>query len=70
MVNWGDKQNNNLIGCIERGDINPHNLDGAYVYGKQFSTSKALKGTGLQNQGQTSSHNFAKSSGTLYSTGL
>jgi hypothetical protein len=28
--------------------------------GKQFSISKALKGMSLQNQGQMSSHDFAK----------
>ncbi len=38
--------------------------------GKHFSFSKALKGMGLQNWRQMSSHDFTKSSGTTYSTGL
>jgi hypothetical protein len=46
MVNWGNKQNNNLIRCIERGDIHPHNLDGAYLYGKTVQHFKGFEGDG------------------------
>ena len=34
MVNWGNSQNEELIRCIERGDIDPHNTAGDYLFGK------------------------------------
>ena len=70
MINWGDDQNNELILGIEKGDIDPHNFDGTYLFEKQFSFLQATKGTGLPKQGRTSSHDFAKSSETLYLIGL
>jgi len=70
MVNLGDDQNSELILAIERGDINPHNLDGTYLFGKTVQLSQAMKGTGLPEQGRMSSHDFAKSSETSYLMGL
>jgi hypothetical protein len=46
MVYWGKQQNNNLLRCIERGDINPHNLDGDYLYGKTVQIFKGFEGDG------------------------
>ena len=34
MVNSGNDQNEELVRCIERGDIDPHNTDGDYLFGK------------------------------------
>jgi hypothetical protein len=44
MVYWGEQQNDDLLRCIERGDINPHNLDGAYLYGKTVQLFKGFEG--------------------------
>jgi hypothetical protein len=46
MVNWGNKQNNSLIRCIKRGDINPLNLDRAYLYGKTVQHFKGFEEDG------------------------
>jgi hypothetical protein len=46
MVNWGDDQNNKLILAIESGDIDPHNLDGAYLFGKTAQLFPGYKGDG------------------------
>ncbi len=46
MVYWSEQQNNNLLRCIERGDIDPHNLDGAYLYGKTLQLFKGFEGDG------------------------
>ena len=46
MVNWGEVQNKDLIVCIERGDINPHNLDGAYLFKKTIQLFKGFDGDG------------------------
>ena len=70
MVNWGNDQNDKLIRCIKRGDIDSHNTDGDYLFGKTVQLSKALKGTGDKNQGQNLLCAFAKSSGTTALTGL
>ena len=42
MVNWGEVQNKEIIDCIKRGDINPHNLDGAYLFGKMVQLFKGF----------------------------
>jgi hypothetical protein len=44
MVNWGEAQNDKLIKCIKRGDIDPHNLDGAYLFGKMVQRFKGFDG--------------------------
>ena len=46
MVNWGDNQNDDLLLFIERGDIDPHNLDGNYLFWKTFQLSPGYKGNG------------------------
>jgi hypothetical protein len=46
MVNWGDEQNNKLILAIESGDIDPHNLDGAYLFGKTAQLFPGYEGDG------------------------
>ena len=66
MVNWGDDQNYDLLIFVERGDIDPHNLDGNYLFGNTVHLFQATKGTGLPKQGRTSSHDFTKSSETTY----
>ncbi len=48
MVNWGDDQNKELIRCIERGDIDPHNTDGDYLFGKTVQLFKGFKGDRTQ----------------------
>jgi hypothetical protein len=49
MVYWSKQQNNDLLRCIERGDINPHNLDGAYLYGKTLQLFKGFEENGTPN---------------------
>jgi hypothetical protein len=44
MVYWGEQKNDDLLRCIERGDIDPHNLDGAYLYGKTLQLFKGFEG--------------------------
>ena len=46
MVNWGDEQNQHLILAIERGDIDPHNLDGTYLFGKTVQLFPGYEGDG------------------------
>jgi hypothetical protein len=46
MVNWGDDQNNELILAIERGDIDPNNLDGSYLFGKTVQLFAGYEGDG------------------------
>ena len=46
MVNWGNDQNNQLILAIERGDIDPHNLDGNYLFGKTVQLFPGYEGDG------------------------
>jgi hypothetical protein len=46
MVFWGKQQNNYLLRCIKRRDIDPHNLDGAYLYGKTLQLFKGIEGDG------------------------
>jgi len=46
MVNWGNNQNEELVRCIERGDIDPPNTDGDYLFGKTDQLFKGFKGDG------------------------
>jgi len=46
MVNWGDDQNYDLLIFIERGDIDPHNLDGNYLFGKTVQLFPGYEGDG------------------------
>jgi hypothetical protein len=46
MVNWGDDQDTALQLYIERGDIDPHNLDGNYLYGKTVQLFPGYEGDG------------------------
>ncbi len=46
MVNRGDNQNNELILAIKRGDIDPHNLDGTYLFGKTVQLFAGYEGDG------------------------
>ncbi len=46
MVNWGNDQNNQLILAIERGDIDPHNLDRNYLFGKTVQLFPSYEGNG------------------------
>ncbi len=46
MVYWDEQQNDNLLRWIERGDINSHNLDRAYLYGKTLQLFKGFEGDG------------------------
>ena len=46
MVNWGDDQDNELIKKIEEGLIDPHNLDGNYLYGKTVQLFPGFEGDG------------------------
>ena len=50
MVNWGDEQNQHLILAIERGDIDPHNLDGNYLFGKTVQLFPGYEGDGTPKQ--------------------
>jgi hypothetical protein len=38
--------NDDLLRCIKRGDIDPHNLDGAFMYGKTLQLFKGFEGDG------------------------
>jgi hypothetical protein len=44
MVYWGKQQTNDLLRCIERGGIDPHNLDGVYLYVKTLQLFKGFEG--------------------------
>ena len=44
MVHWGNVQNNKLIEYIESGDIDHHNLDGNYLFGKTVQLFPGFKG--------------------------
>jgi hypothetical protein len=46
MVYWGNDQNEELVRCIKRGDIDPHNTDGDYLFGKTVQLFKGFKGDG------------------------
>ena len=46
MVNWGNDQNEELVRCIEGGDIDPHNTDGDYLFGKMVQLFKGFEGDG------------------------
>jgi len=46
MVNWGDQQNDELIAFLEKGDIDPHNLDGNYLFGKTVQLFPGYEGDG------------------------
>ena len=46
MVYWGEDQNLELVRCIERGDIDPHNADGDYLFGKTVQLFKGFEGDG------------------------
>ena len=46
MVYWGEDQNLELVRCIERGDIDPHNTDGDYLFGKSVQLFKGFEGDG------------------------
>ena len=50
MVNWGDQQNDELIAFLEKGDIDPHNLDGNYLFGKTVQLFPGYKGDGSAKQ--------------------
>ena len=50
MVNWGFKQDDDLILAIERGDIDPHNLDGNYLFGKTVQLFPGYEGDGSAKQ--------------------
>jgi hypothetical protein len=44
MVYLGEQKNDNLLRCIKRGVIDPHNLDRAYLYGKTVQLFKGFEG--------------------------
>jgi hypothetical protein len=46
MVYWGEDQNLELVRCIERGDIDPHNTDGDYLFGKMVQLFNGFEGDG------------------------
>jgi hypothetical protein len=46
MIYWGEDQNLELVRCIERGDIDPHNTDGDYLFGKSVQLFKGFEGDG------------------------
>ena len=46
MVNWGNDQNEELVRCIEGGDIDPNNTDGDYLFGKMVQLFKGFEGDG------------------------
>jgi hypothetical protein len=46
MVNWGKVQNADLILAIERGDMDPHNLDGNYLFAKTVQLFPGYQGDG------------------------
>ena len=47
MVNWSNVQNDKLIEYIESGEIDPHNLDGNYLYGKTQQLFPRYQGDGI-----------------------
>ena len=46
MVNWGNKQNEELVAFLEQGAIDPHNLDGNYLFGKTVQLFPGYEGDG------------------------
>ena len=46
MVNWGKVQNAYLILAIKRGYIDPHNLDGNYLFAKTVQLFPEYQGDG------------------------
>ena len=46
MIYWGEDQNLELVRCIERGDIDPHNTDRDYLFGKLVQLFKGFEGDG------------------------
>jgi hypothetical protein len=46
MVYWGEDRNLELVRCIKRGDIDPHNTDGDYLFGKMVQLFKCFEGDG------------------------
>jgi hypothetical protein len=60
MINWGDDQNNELILAIERGDIDPHNLDGTYLFGETVQLFPGYEGDGTPKARQNVITQFRK----------
>ncbi len=66
---WVSKKTTIYLGALKGELLTPTSRTEPTCMEKQFSFSKALKGKRLQNWGQISSHDIAKSSGIRYSTG-
>ena len=70
MVNWGDDQNNDLLLLIKRGDIDPHNLDGNYLFGNTVHLFLGYKGDGTAKARQNVMARLHKKLRNYISTGL